>query len=66
MSGHPNGNRKVLKFKRTYTITVVGSVDTQHPEEEPWMLKVADNLLKEVTRNLDEHQKSVSATLKSV
>lgn len=64
MSTRPN--RKVVKYKREYLITIEGKTDTNLPNDPPLGLTTAENMITNVVYVLDDHFKSRSVTIEKI
>lgn len=64
MSTRPN--RKVIKYKRQYLITIEGQTDTNMPDDKPFGLETAEHILTSIVTGLDRQWKSRSVTMETV
>lgn len=59
-------NGKIVKYKRSYKITIEGKTDTKHPEDEPLYLEIFDRMLKEVAYRMNGMTAWNNVTIKEV
>ena len=59
-------DRKVIKFKKRYLITVEGKSDTVHPDNTPVQLKVIDKIFKTAVDATNGYWKLTSVDIKEL
>ena len=57
-------NGTIVKYKKSYTITIDGKTDTKHPEDTPMYLSTFEKVLHGVVEMLDRETKSNTVTIK--